>query len=43
MVLQFHQYIVKIGGPRLYLSFKVIVFRMMKFIIKEWKQEQDHM
>jgi hypothetical protein len=34
---------VKIGGLRLYLSSKATVFRMTKFIIKEWKQEQDHM
>jgi hypothetical protein len=41
--LQYHLYIVKIGGLKLYLSSKVIVFRMTKFIIKEWKQGQDHM
>jgi hypothetical protein len=26
-----------------YLSSKVTAFRMTKFIIKEWKQGQDHM
>jgi ribonuclease HI len=36
-------YIVKIGGLKLYLSSKVIVFRMMKLIIREWKQGQDRM
>jgi hypothetical protein len=39
---QYHLYIVKIGGLKSYLSSKVIVFRMTKFIIKEWKQGQDH-
>jgi hypothetical protein len=33
----------KIGGLKSYLSSKVTVFRMTKFIIKEWKQGQDHM
>jgi hypothetical protein len=32
----------KIRGLRLYLSSKAIVFRMTKFTIKEWKQEQYH-
>jgi hypothetical protein len=32
---------VKIGGPKLYLSSKVIVFRMTKLTIREWKQGQD--
>jgi hypothetical protein len=41
--LQFPPYIVKIGGLKLYLSSKVIVFRMTKFIIREWKQGQDRM
>jgi hypothetical protein len=40
---QFHQCTVKIGGLRLYLSSKVIVFQMTKLTIKEWKQEQYHM
>jgi ribonuclease HI len=40
---QYHLYIVKIRGLKSYLSSKVTVFRMMKFIIKEWKQGQDHM
>jgi hypothetical protein len=42
-VLANHLCIVKIGGLRLYLSSKETIFRMTKFIIKEWKQEQDHM
>jgi hypothetical protein len=33
----------KIGELRLYLSSRVTVSRMMRFITKEWKQEQDHM
>jgi ribonuclease HI len=41
--LQFPQYIVKIGGLKLYLSSKVIVFWMTKLIIREWKQGQDRM
>jgi hypothetical protein len=41
--LQYHLYIVMIGGLKSYLSSNVTVFRMMKFIIKEWKQGQDHM
>jgi hypothetical protein len=41
-VLTISQYIVKIGGLKLYLFSKATVFRMMKFSIKEWKQEQDH-
>jgi ribonuclease HI len=32
-----------IKGLKLYLSSKVIVFRMTKLIIREWKQGQDHM
>jgi hypothetical protein len=40
-VLAISQYIVKIGGLKLYLSSKVIVFRMTKLIIREWKQGQD--
>jgi ribonuclease HI len=35
--------IVKIGGLRLYLSSRVTISRMMRFITKEWKPEQDHM
>jgi ribonuclease HI len=42
-VLTISQYIAKIGGLKLYLSFKVIVFQMTKFIIREWRQGQDHM
>jgi ribonuclease HI len=41
--LQYPLYIVKIGGLKLYLSSKVIVFRMTKLIIREWKQGQDRM
>jgi hypothetical protein len=36
--LQFPLYIVKIEGLKLYLSSKVIVFRMTKLIIREWEQ-----
>jgi hypothetical protein len=42
-VLAISQYIVKIGGLKLYLSSKVIVFRMTKLIIREWQQGQDRM
>jgi hypothetical protein len=42
-VLAISQYIVKIRGLKLYLSSKVIVFRMTKLIIREWKQGQDRM
>jgi hypothetical protein len=42
-VLAISQYRVKIGGLKLYLSSKVIVFRMTKLIIREWKQGQDRM
>jgi hypothetical protein len=41
--LQSHRCTVKIGGLRLYLSSKAIVFQMTKFTIKEWKQEHDPM
>jgi hypothetical protein len=34
---------VKIGGLRLYLFSKVTAFQMTKLIIREWRQEQDHM
>jgi hypothetical protein len=41
--LQFPLCIVKIGGLKLYLSSKVIIFQMTKLIIREWKQGQDRM
>jgi hypothetical protein len=41
--LQYPLYIAKIGGLKLYLSSKVIVFWMTKLIIREWKQGQDRM
>jgi ribonuclease HI len=43
VLTKFHQYIVKIGGLRLFLSSKATVFQIMKFTIKEWKHGQDHM
>jgi hypothetical protein len=43
VVLAISLYIVKIGGLKLYLSSKVIVCRMTKLIIREWKQGQDRM
>jgi hypothetical protein len=42
-VLTISPIIVKIGGLKSYLSSKVIVFQIMKFIVKEWKKGQDHM
>jgi ribonuclease HI len=41
--LQYHLYIVKSGGLKSYLFSRVTAFRRTKFIIKEWKQGQDHM
>jgi hypothetical protein len=41
--LQYPLCIVKIGGLKFYLSSKVIIFRMTKLIIREWKQGQDRM
>jgi ribonuclease HI len=39
----FLQYIVKIGGLKLYFSSKVIAFQMTKLIIRGWRQGQDRM
>jgi hypothetical protein len=39
-VLLFLRYIVKIGGLKLYLSSKVIIFQMTKLIIREWSKNK---